>query len=147
MQRRIRKSEKRDDVAAFRFSTTKTTRQQHDITTKHIRDLFSQKWINMQFTEPKHAAKHHAQHCFWHKTSCQKQPKRGPGQRHARPTCDIVPHELSTPQGERASPKPLPHKTFEIPNGADNLCNKNKRKPKRKPIRKFPTCLAISAMT
>jgi len=58
------------------------------------------------------------------KNTCQKQPKRGPGQRHTRPARGSVSHELSTPQGERASLKPMPQKIFEILHGADDLCNK-----------------------
>ena len=70
----------------------------------------------------------HTHHCFSQQITCQKQPKRGPGYSHPSPVCGSVSHELSTPQGDRASPRLLPQKTFEIPNGADIICKKKQRK-------------------
>ncbi len=62
------------------------------------------------------------------KITYHKHQKRGPGQRHTRPARGSVLHELSTPQGGRASPRHMPPKTFEIPNGADNQCYKKQNK-------------------
>ena len=101
----------------------------------------------MQFTKPKHTAKHHAQHCFWHKTTCQKQ------QREAR---------ASATQGRPAAACLMSSRRRNAKGLAPDLCHQkhlksltgptiyatqNKRKPNRRPIRKFPTCLAISALT
>ncbi len=113
---------------------------------EHTRDLFSQKYIRTHFTDTPHATKHHQHHSFWPQNTCQKQPKRGPGRRHTRPARGSVSHELSTPQGKRASPKPMPQKHLKSLAGQTTYATKQQSNPKNKSLRKSPTCLAIRAL-
>ena len=57
-----------------------------------------------------------------------------------------VSHELSTPQGGRASPKPMQQRTYAIPHGADDLCNKKHINTYIKLPYKSPAYLEFTAL-
>ena len=90
--------------------------------------------------------KHCTHHILWQKITYQKQPKRGPSHRHTRPARGNVSRELSTPQGERASPRHMPQKHLKSLTGPTTYATKNNTKTYHKSPRQSPNCQTLRAL-